>query len=84
MHLVDYPALVDGKDLHGLKAEDVMTMNPVTVEETATAEEIVKHMIKHQIIRIPVVRDGKLLGMISRTDLLNHLIDNHLINVYGG
>lgn len=77
-------ALVDGKDLHELKAEDVMTMNPVTVEETATAEEIVKHMIKHQIIRIPVVRDGKLLGMISRTDLLNQLIDNHLINVYGG
>lgn len=77
-------ALVDGKDLHGLKAEDVMTPNPVTVEETATAEEIVKHMIKHQIIRIPVVRDGKLLGMISRTDLLNHLIDNNLINVYGG
>lgn len=77
-------ALADGKDLHELKAEDVMTMNPVTVEETATAEEIVKHMIKHQIIRIPVVRDGKLLGMISRTDLLNQLIDNHLINVYGG
>ncbi|WNM62175.1 CBS domain-containing protein [Candidatus Nitrospira neomarina] len=77
-------ALVAGKDLHGLTAEDVMTMNPVTVEETATAEEIVQHMIKHQIIRIPVVRDGKLLGMISRTDLLNHLIDNHLINVYGG
>jgi CBS domain-containing protein len=77
-------ALADGKDLHELKAEDVMTRNPVTVEETATAEEIVQHMIKHQIIRIPVVRDGKLLGMISRTDLLNQLIDNHLINVYGG
>ena len=77
-------ALVDGKDLHDLKAEDVMTTNPVTVEETATAQEIVQHMIKHQIIRIPVVREGKLLGMISRTDLLNHLIDNHLINVYGG
>lgn len=77
-------ALVEGKDLHGLKAEDVMTPNPVTVEETATAEEIVTQMLKYQIIRIPVVRDGKLLGMISRTDLLNHLIDNHLINVYGG
>ena len=76
-------ALVNGKDLHGLKAEDVMTTNPVTVEETATAEEIVNCMIMHQIIRIPVVREGKLLGMISRTDLLNHLIDNHLINVYG-
>lgn len=77
-------ALADGKDLHELKAEDVMTTNPVTVEETATAQEIVQHMINHQIIRIPVVRDGKLLGMISRTDLLNQLIDNHLINVYGG
>lgn len=77
-------ALADGKDLHELKAEDVMTTNPVTVEETATAQEIVQHMIKHQIIRIPVVREGKLLGMISRTDLLNQLIDNHLINVYGG
>ncbi|WP_342346960.1 CBS domain-containing protein [uncultured Nitrospira sp.] len=77
-------ALVDGKDLHTLKAEDVMTPNPVTVDEAATAEEIVNNMVKHQIIRIPVVRNGKLLGMISRTDLLNHLIDNHLINVYGG
>ncbi|MCA9498692.1 MAG: CBS domain-containing protein [Nitrospira sp.] len=76
-------ALVNGKDLHGLKAEDVMTTNPVTVEEAATAEEIVNRMIMHQIIRVPVVREGKLLGMISRTDLLNHLIDNHLINVYG-
>lgn len=76
-------ALFDGNDLHTLKAEDVMTPNPVTVDEAATAEEIVNNMIKHQIIRIPVVRDGKLLGMISRTDLLNHLIDNHLINVYG-
>ena len=77
-------ALVNGKDLHMLKAEDVMTPHPVTVEETATAEDIVQHMIQHQIIRIPVVRNGKLLGMISRTDLLNHLIDNNLINVYGG
>ena len=76
-------ALVEKKDLHMLKAEDVMTPNPVTVEETATAEDIVKQMVQHQIIRIPVTRDGKLLGMISRTDLLNHLIDNHLINVYG-
>jgi CBS domain-containing protein len=77
-------ALAEGKDLHRLKAEDVMSLHPVTVEETATAGDIVKQMLEHQIIRIPVVRDGKLLGMISRTDLLNHLIDDHLINVYGG
>jgi len=77
-------ALIEGKDLHKLKAEDVMTSHPVTVEEHATAEDIINQMVKHQIIRIPVVREGKLLGMISRTDLFNHLIDNHLINIYGG
>lgn len=76
-------ALVQGKDLHMLKAEEVMTPHPVTVEETATAQEIAERMLEHQIIRIPVVREGRLLGMISRTDLLNHLIDDHLINVYG-
>ena len=77
-------ALVAGKDLHALKAEDIMTSHPVTVEETATAEMVINQMIEHQIIRIPVVRDGRLLGMISRTDLMNQLIDSHLINVYGG
>ncbi len=77
-------ALVAGKDLHALKAEDIMTSHPVTVEETATAELVINQMIEHQIIRIPVVRDGRLLGMISRMDLMNQLIDSHLINVYGG
>ena len=77
-------ALVKGQDLQVLKAEDIMTSQPVTVEETATAETVINQMIEHQIIRIPVVRDGRLVGMISRTDLIDHLIDSHLINVYGG
>ena len=61
-----------------------MTSEPVTVEETATAEVVIHQMIEHQIIRIPVVRDDRLIGMISRMDLMNQLIDSHLINVYGG
>ena len=77
-------ALVAGKDLHNLKAEDIMTSQPITVEESATAETVINHMIQHQIIRIPVVREDRLLGMISRMDLMDHLIDSHVINVYGG
>jgi CBS domain-containing protein len=90
-------ALAKGQDLQALKAEDIMTSQPVTVEaedimtsqpvtveETATAEMVINQMIEHQIIRIPVVRDDRLVGMISRTDLMNQLIDSHLINVYGG
>ena len=77
-------ALLKGEDLQTLQTEDIMTSQPVTVEETATAETVINRMIQHQIIRIPVTRDGRLLGMISRTDLMDQLIDSHLINVYGG
>lgn len=77
-------ALVEGRDLHTLKAENLMPPNPLTVEESATAEDFVKRMVVHQIIWLPVVRDGKLLGMISRTNLMNNLIDHHIINVCGG
>ncbi len=76
-------ALVKRQDLQSLKAEDIMTSRPVSVEETATAETVINQMIEHQIIRIPVVRDRRLIGMISRMDLMNQLIDSHLINVYG-
>ncbi len=76
--------LAAGKDLQTLSAGDIMTPQPITVEETATAEMAIQQMIEHQIIRIPVVRDDRLIGMISRTDLMNQFIDHHLINVYGG
>lgn len=76
-------ALLAKKDLLTLKAEDIMTRDPVTVEETTTAEDIVKRMLEYQIIRVPVVREGRLVGIISRTDLLNHLTATNIINVYG-
>lgn len=76
-------ALLAKQDLLTLTAEDIMSTSPITVEETDTAEHIVKQMVDHQIIRIPVVREGRLVGVISRTDLLNHLVATNMINVYG-
>lgn len=76
-------AILAGKDLLVLQAQDIMTPDPVTVEETARAEDIIQRMVEHQIIRIPVIREGRLIGIISRTDLLNHLITKNIINVYG-
>jgi predicted transcriptional regulator len=76
-------AMLDGKDLHKLKAEDIMISNPISVDEHQTAREAITLMIAHRIIRLPVVRDGKLLGMIARPDIIDHVVDPHLINVYG-
>ena len=76
-------ALAEKQDLHSLKADAIMSSIPFAVEEHATTEEVIQLMITHKIIRVPVVRDGRLLGIISRTDILDHMVDSHLINVYG-
>lgn len=76
-------AMLDGKDLLTLKAEDIMSTNPISVDEHQTAQEAMTLMVSHRIIRLPVVRDGKLIGLIARTDIIDHLVDPHLINVYG-
>lgn len=76
-------AMVDGKDLQTLKAEDIMSADPISVGEHQTAKEAITLMITHQVIRLPVVRDGKLIGLIARTDIIDHMVDPHLVNVYG-
>ncbi|WP_137181671.1 CBS domain-containing protein [Roseomonas sp. AR75] len=56
--------------LHGQSAGDVMTTDLVTVEEETTAEAIAQMMEQRGVKRVPVLRDGKLVGIVSRADLL--------------
>ncbi|MDQ7730781.1 CBS domain-containing protein [Halomonas sp. SpR8] len=55
---------------HGRKAHEVMTPNPVTVEENTPLHTIARMLEKHHIKRVPVLRDGKLVGIVSRANLL--------------
>ncbi|AQU81470.1 MAG: CBS domain-containing protein [Halomonas sp.] len=55
---------------HGRKAQEVMTPNPLTVEENAPLHTIARLLEKHHIKRVPVVRQGKLVGIVSRANLL--------------
>jgi CBS domain-containing protein len=55
---------------HGRKVADVMTADPVTIAEDATLEEIVTSMETNGVKRLPVMRDGKLVGIVSRANLL--------------
>lgn len=56
--------------LHGSRAGDVMTGAVVTVEEDAPAEAIARLMEERGVKRVPVLRDGRLVGIVSRADLL--------------
>jgi CBS domain-containing protein len=56
---------------HGRKVSEVMTPDPLTIAEDATLEEIVNAMEANGIKRMPVMRDGKLVGIVSRANLLH-------------
>jgi CBS-domain-containing membrane protein len=58
---------------HGLRAEQVMTRDPITVTEEATLGEVAHLLEKRRIKRVPVIRDGKLTGIVSRANLLRGL-----------
>jgi CBS domain-containing protein len=51
-------------------AGDVMVRHVLTVEESATLPQIADLMITHAIKRVPVLRDGKLVGIVSRADMV--------------
>ena len=58
---------------HGHRARDVMTRDPVTVDEEASLEDIAELLETRHIKRVPVVHEGRLVGIVSRADLLRAL-----------
>jgi len=59
---------------HSHRVADVMTKNLVTADEGATLGEIATLMQRHRVKRIPIVRDGKVVGIVSRANLLHGLL----------
>jgi CBS-domain-containing membrane protein len=59
---------------HARNVADVMTRNVVTASVDATLGELVALIEKHKVKRIPVVRDGVLVGIVSRANLLEALL----------
>src|SRR5262249_58934401 len=55
------------------RVEDVMTRGVVSVEELASLGEIAELMETKRIKRVPVVHNGKIVGIVSRADLLQVL-----------
>ena len=60
---------------HGVRAEDVMTRFVVTVSEDASLAEVADMLDSHGIRQVPVTSDGRLVGMISRADLVRKLAE---------
>ncbi|MFZ2100032.1 MAG: CBS domain-containing protein [Oricola sp.] len=59
---------------HGRHARDAMTRDVISVSEEASLEDVAELLEKHRIKRVPVLRDSKLCGIVSRADLLHGLV----------
>ncbi|MFA5956755.1 CBS domain-containing protein [Hyphomicrobium sp.] len=58
---------------HGRKVSEVMTRDPITVAPETDLSEVIHIMEKNQIKRVPVVKDGAVVGILSRANLLQAL-----------
>lgn len=58
---------------HGRMVENVMTRDVATVTVDAELPDVVALMEKKKIKRVPVLKDGRLVGLVSRADLLRYL-----------
>ena len=60
------------------KVEEVMTQNVVKADTNTSCSEILSLMKKKNINRLPVVDgEGKLSGIVTRTDILNYLAEQY-------
>ena len=58
---------------HAKRVADLMTREVVSIDEMATLAEIADLLETKQIKRVPVVHDGRIVGIVSRADLLQVL-----------
>ncbi|MHA1771803.1 MAG: CBS domain-containing protein [Candidatus Thorarchaeota archaeon] len=58
----------------GITCADVMSKKPVTVDARESASHVVKLMLEHGFSQIPVVRVGKIVGMVTEKDIVKNLI----------
>lgn len=71
--------IVSEKDLlracHDLQVEQIMTTPVVTVTEYTALEEAARIMADHRISSLPVVRHGRVVGLITETDLFRIFLE---------
>jgi len=62
---------------HARTVADVMTRDVITASPDTPLHEIAALLERHSIKRVPIVRDGALLGIVSRANLLQALASSH-------
>ena len=63
-------AVEQGKDLREVSVSDIMTKEVVTTTEDAPIMDLIHLLQERHLIRVPVVKENKLIGMVARRDVV--------------
>jgi CBS domain-containing protein len=77
-------AIKDNKNIDKLKASDIMTKNPVVIEQETDITEMIDVMDKKGIEMIPVVdekNDNRIIGIVSRKDILEEKFNERFVTI---
>ena len=66
-------------DRQGLCVADIMSQQIIAVQEATSVAEIAKLLAQHKIKRVPVLRNGQLVGIVSRADIVGAIAEGHLV-----
>ncbi len=55
---------------------EVMTYSPMTINPSATIQEAAERMLEYQVSGLPVVRNGKVVGMITESDIFRLVVES--------
>jgi CBS domain-containing protein len=59
----------EGRDPDQVKVRDVASKQLITIDPTEDLDEALRKMAKHQVRRLPVVEDGRLVGVVAQADI---------------
>ena len=68
-------AVNEGHELSTTTAAEIMTKDVATANPDTPMTELIKIMESLHVIRLPIVEDGKLVGVVSRRDIIRSMIE---------
>ncbi len=74
-------ALRTDKQLENTLAEEIMTRDVVTVDVSTPVADIMEILESERILRVPVMEDGAMVGIVSRPDLLRAAVEPQFTRV---
>lgn len=67
--------LRSGKSLEATAAKEIMTKDVISVDVGASVDEVMEILDSKRIVRVPVTEAGKLVGIVSRPDVLRAFLE---------